>query len=170
MKEAILRKENVFTCVTFGALFVFIVIESVLVPENLAITAFLVAISVFLLSLFKLPADVAEDISDKLTNFLERIERSSPINRTELWELGNKTPDCADDYIDSLVAEQGCQQWAADNLRSYYAARQARAKTRKIRRGFLYAYYFVFLVLLTLLLLHSELAPPCSRNRICRTR
>ena len=48
--------------------------------------------------------------------------------------------------------------WIEGEVKKYKEARVCREKVRKIRRGFLYVYYAGFMVMLAMLLLHSELS------------
>ena len=159
LKRTVLRKENVFTCVTFGALFLFVISESVINPDNLATTAFLIAVSVFLLSLFKLFADVAEDINDRLTNYLRTFGQYRGYDGLKLRSLREAPESGVEAILEDMTAELKDSIRQKDELQSYRAAYLARASARKIRRALLYVYYFVFMLLFALLLLHSELTP-----------
>ena len=74
MEKAVFRKENVFTCVMFGALVLFVVVETIMAPESLPAIAFFVAISVFALSIIKVSADIAESMNDRLTTHMKVVE------------------------------------------------------------------------------------------------
>ena len=49
MKERVFIKKNVFTCVMFGAIFLFIIYESLIANTDLSILAFFIAIPTFIL-------------------------------------------------------------------------------------------------------------------------
>ena len=163
MKEKIFVKKNVFTCVMFGAIFLFVLYESIARDTDLSMLAFFIAIPTFILSLIKLIVDIAEDINDKITAFLQSTENYG--NDMIDWEILNSIRENKDGNINELV-EQYCAnkteyEWVKDTLIQYHKARVSRERVRKIRRFFLYIYYSVFMLLFVLLLLHSELSVIC---------
>ena len=163
MKEKIFVKKNVFTCVMFGAIFLFVLYESIAKNTDLSMLAFFIGISTFLLSLINLIVDFAEDINDKITAFLQSVENYS--NNLIDWEILSHIRENDGGDINTLV-EQYCDsdstnECVKETLIQYHKARISRKRARKIRRFFLYIYYGVFMILFVLLLLHSELAEIC---------
>lgn len=125
----------------------------------MATTAFLIAVSVFLLSIFKLFADVVEDINDRLTNYLRTFGQYRGYDSPKLRSLREAPESEVEAILEDMTAESKDSNRQKDELRSYRAAYLARTRARKIRRTLLYVYYFVFMLLFALLLLHSELTP-----------
>lgn len=74
MKERVLIKQNVFTSVMFGAVFLFILFESGYYQDNLSKIAFVISIPIFILSLIKIGIDISEDINDSITSRLNGYE------------------------------------------------------------------------------------------------
>ena len=65
MKEKIFTKKNVFTFVMFGAILVFAIYQSFFPKSDIAVISFFIAISTFVLSIFKVSTDILEDINDR---------------------------------------------------------------------------------------------------------
>jgi len=166
LKKTVLRKENVFTCVTFGALVLFVIVESLFKPEGLTIVAFAVALSVLVLSLIKLGADVAEDINDSLTGFIKDVRRQTGCNSEELNVLISTSPDNVNEAIEKMANCSKDPETRKRILRNYYSSMKTRLKTRRLRRALLYAYYAIFMLLLSFLLLHFELVPIAKESGI----
>lgn len=166
MKKTVLRKENVFTCVTFGALVLFVIVESFFKPEGLTVVAFTVALSVLVLSLIKLGADVAEDINDSLTGFIKDAKRQTGCNSEELNELISSSPDNVNETIEKMANCGKDPEARKRILRNYYSSTRTRLKTRRVRRALLYIYYAIFMLLLSFLLLHFELVPIAKESGI----
>lgn len=159
LEKAIFRKENVFTCVMYGALVIFVVVESVLRPESIAVVAFLVALAVFVLSVFKVAADIAEDVNDKLTSHMRSVERWPQHKNPAFRAMREASPEDAERIIAEMAFVCKDRDLQTDRLRSYRAAYYTRAKVRVVRRSLLFCYYFVFMLLFVALLLHAELMP-----------
>lgn len=158
MKDRIFIKENVFTCVMFGAILLFIIYESFIMNTDLSILAFIIAIPTFILSLTKLMVDILEDINNKITDFLKQIEDRPNIGWNILNEIRLNDKNEVSDIIQIYMDEHMEQEWVAEELEQYHKARNVRNKIRKIRRAVLYFYYFIFMIMFLLLLLHTELS------------
>lgn len=155
MKDRIFIKENVFTCVMFGAILLFIIYESFIMNTDLSILAFIIAIPTFILSLTKLMVDILEDINNKITDFLKQIEDRPNIGWNILNEIRLNDKNEVSDIIQIYMDEHMEQEWVAEELEQYHKARNVR---NKIRRAVLYFYYFIFMIMFLLLLLHTELS------------
>ena len=164
MKERVLIKKNVFTCVMFGAIFLFVLCESLFKSDTLSTIAFIIAIPIFILSLIKLVVDVLEDLNDKITSFLSNIENQD----IPSWEEHEKIRDAKEDILNDTISDisnkypNNC--WIADELKKYFYARKTRSSIRIFRRGMLYIYYSVFMIILLLLLLHTEIYSLLENN------
>ena len=66
MKERVFIKKNIFTSVMFGAVFLFVLFESIFYRDNLSGIAFLISIPIFILSLIKIIIDISEDINEAI--------------------------------------------------------------------------------------------------------
>ena len=91
MKEKVFVKKNIFTCVMFGAIFLFILYESFASNIDLSILAFFIAVPTFFLSFIKLIVNILEDVNDKITNFLRETESTD--NDIIEWEVLDKIRD-----------------------------------------------------------------------------
>ena len=153
MKEKIFVKKNIFSCFIFGAIFIFVLCESVFLDVDLSVLSFLIVIPTFILSCIKLGVNVSEDINNKITSFLKSCEQGYNNIRmySDYFDRENKLPSSIN--CDSVNIE-----WIDGEVKKYKEARVCREKVRKIRRGFLYVYYAAFMVMLAMLLLHSELS------------
>lgn len=157
MKERVLIKKNVFTCVMFGAIFLFVLCESVFKSDTLSTIAFIIAIPIFMLSLIKLVIDVLEDLNDKITSYLKDTEHRSIPSWEDLDTIREVKEDALEDVINSITPKYTNYIGIGDNLKKYFYARKTRASIRVFRRAMLYIYYSVFMIILLLLLLHTEL-------------
>lgn len=165
MKEKIFIKKNVFTCVMFGAILLFITYESFISDMDLSILAFFIAIPTFILSLLKLIVDIFENINDKITNFLKQTEESDNIEWKVLDEIRKNDDSNVTEVIKKYMSSHQEQGWIQETLEQYYKARSVRKKIRRMRRFILYLYYFIFMLMFLLLLLHTELSTIIS-NRL----
>lgn len=157
MKERVLIKKNVFTCVMFGAIFLFVLCESVFKSDTLSTIAFIIAIPIFILSLIKLVVDVLEDLNDKITSFLSDTERGDIPSWEDLDVIRETEENTLDSVISDISPKYPEYSWVSDDLKKYFYARKTRASIRVFRRAMLYIYYSVFMIILLLLLLHTEL-------------
>lgn len=164
MKERVLIKKNVFTCVMFGAIFLFVLCESLFKSDTLSTIAFIIAIPIFILSLIKLVVDVLEDLNDKITSFLSNIENQDIPSWEELEKIRDAKEDILNDTISDISNKYPNNCWIADELKKYFYARKTRSSIRIFRRGMLYIYYSVFMIILLLLLLHTEIYTLLENN------
>lgn len=159
MKDQIFTKRNIFTCVMFGAIFLFVLIESICFKINLSAIAFIIAVPVFILSLLKIATDILEDINDKETNYL-RVSESDHFIFSD-YDTVNKIRNCDDqtvnDTIETLIDKNQGSLYAKEALTHYYKIFKSRCRVRKVRRCLLYFYYATFLLVFVLLLLHTEI-------------
>lgn len=161
MKNKIFVRKNIFTCVMFGAIFLFVLYGSFSSNIDLSVVAFFIAIPTFLLSFIKLIVDILEDINDKITKLLANIERNNSINNTLLYKIR------LNNNIDKILKEN-CDEWLRKELLEYKRARRIRKNVRWIRRLFLYIYYMIFMLMFVVLLLHSELATYVTYGILCK--
>lgn len=157
MKERVLIKKNVFTCVMFGAIFLFVLCESLFKSDTLSTIAFIIAIPIFILSLIKLVVDVLEDLNDKITSYLKDTEHRNVFSWEDLATIRDVKEDTLEDAINSITPKYTNYIGISDNLKKYFYARKTRTSIRIFRRAMLYIYYAVFMTILLLLLLHTEL-------------
>lgn len=159
MKNQIFTKRNIFTCVMFGAIFLFVLIESICFKTNLSAIAFIIAVPVFILSLLKIATDILEDINDKETNYLIVSERNHFIFSD--YDTASKIRNCDDqtvnDIIKTLTDKNQDSLYVKESLSYYYKIFKSRCRVRKVRRCLLYFYYATFLLVFVLLLLHMEI-------------
>ena len=96
MKEQVFIKKNIFTSVMFGAVFLFVLFESIFYRHNLSGIAFLISIPIFILSLIKIIIDISEDINDKITSFLNNVENYPTYYDDFSWEYLEQIRGCND--------------------------------------------------------------------------
>lgn len=108
-----------------------------------------------MLSIIKLIVDILEDVNDKITSFLQSIEND--YDYQILIDIRN-CKENVDILIENYCKESEVDDWGKKRLFQYQKARKQRTKIRIVRRIFLYIYYSIFMLLLVLLLLHSELS------------
>lgn len=101
MKERVFIKKNVFTCVMFGAILLFIIYESLIANTDLSILAFFIAIPTFILSFLKLLVDILEDINNKITNFLKQTEENNNIE----WQILDEIRENDENNVDKIIKE-----------------------------------------------------------------
>ncbi len=158
MKKRILIKQNVFTCVMFGAILSFVVYQSIFCGKDMSVLAFIIAVPTFLLSIFKLIVDILEDLNDRITSYLQQIEGRDCYGWELLESIREKDNGDISNIVDDYFAKNPDNAWRTEELVSYHNARITRQRIRKIRRGVLYVYYLIFMIMFVLLLLHSELS------------
>lgn len=161
MKERVFIKQNVFTSVMFGAVFLFILFESRYYQDNLSKIAFIISIPIFILSLIKIVIDISEDINDSITSRLEWCEKCifDYVDNfyDTLEQIRKSNEHDLEDTIESIISEKPDLRCYKKDLFDYYHLRKCREIIRSIRRFCLYIYYALLMIVLTLLLLHSEL-------------
>ena len=160
MKERVFIRKNIFTTVMFGAVFLFVLFESIFYRHNLSGIAFLKSVPIFILSLIKIIIDILEDINDKITSFLRNIENYPTYNPDFSWEYLEQIRECKDitfkETIENIISDKPHLDYLKDNLFNYYHSRKYRKTIRSCRRFFLYIYYALLMIVLLLLLLHTE--------------
>lgn len=156
MKEHVLVKRNVFTCIMFGAIFLFILAKSIFQSETLSIIAFLIAGPLFILSIIQLVINVLERINDKITFFLSDIEDQEVPSYDDLDRIRDSNKLTKDNIIDDICQEHPDKGWVRNDLNDYFNARKTRSSIRIARRVMLYIYYTLCMLILLLLLLHTE--------------
>ena len=160
MKERVFIRKNIFTTVMFGAVFLFVLFESIFYRHNLSGIAFLISVPIFILSLIKIIIDILEDINDKITSFLRNIENYPTYNPDFSWEYLEQIRECKDitfkETIENIISDKPHLDYLKDNLFNYYHSRKYRKTIRSCRRFFLYIYYALLMIVLLLLLLHTE--------------
>ena len=161
MKNRVFIKKNISTSVMFGAVFLFVLIESIFYKNNLSGIAFIISIPIFILSLIKIIIDILEDINDKITSFLSNVEKYPTYYDDFSWEDLEQIEVCSDttfkDTIENIISTKPTLDYLKDDLFNYYHSRKCRETIRSYRRFFLYIYYTLLMIVLFLLLLHTEL-------------
>ena len=110
-----------------------------------------------MLSLIKLVVVVLEDLNDKITSYLKDTEHRNVFSWEDLATIRDVKEDTLEDAINSITPKYTNYIGISDNLKKYFYARKTRTSIRIFRRAMLYIYYAVFMTILLLLLLHTEL-------------
>lgn len=156
MKEHVLVKRNVFTCIMFGAIFLFVLSESIFQTEYLSIIAFIIAIPLFFLSIIQLVINVSEQIIDKITSYLSYTESQHMPFDEDLFKIRMSNKSTVNGIIDDISKMYPDREGIRSDLSNYYNARKTRSSIRTVRRVLLYIYYALCMIILLLLLLHTE--------------
>ncbi len=156
MKEHVLVKKNVFTCIMFGAILLFVSVESIFRLEALSILAFIIAIPLFILSIIQLVINVSEQIIDKITSYLSYTESQHMPFDEDLFEIRMSNKSTVNGIIDNISKMYPDREGTRSDLSNYYNARKTRSSIRAVRRVLLYIYYALCMIILLLLLLHAE--------------
>ena len=94
----------------FGAVFLFVLFESIFYRDNLSGIAFLISIPIFILSLIKIIIDISEDINDKITSFLSNVENYPTYYDDFSWEYLEQINACSDntfkDTIENIISDK----------------------------------------------------------------
>jgi hypothetical protein len=147
----IFRKENVFTCVMFGAIFIFVVIKTIFNSGDLWGIAYLLAFPILILSILKLIITALEDANDKETEWLFGWEDCNA--QYDKFKIRGFKKKEFNDYISTI-----CENDEKNKIIKYKICFELREKFRFIRRTLLFFYYSVFMIVFVLLLLHTELS------------
>lgn len=123
MKDHVFIKKNIFTSVMFGAVFLFVLFESIFYNNNLSGIAFIISIPIFILSLIKVIIDILEDINDKITTYLKNMEHQSGYSYSLTWEDLTQIRSCSDcnqrASTDGFAEQNGRDAERADLTCSY---------------------------------------------------
>lgn len=157
MKESVFIKKNVFTCLMFGSIFLFILYASIYTLDNLSVIAFIIAVPIFILSLIKLIIDILEDLNNKITLYLYDFEKYKELTWEDLDLIRLSNNKNFRKNIQNVAQKYPENSLICDELNQYFSARRTRRYIRLIRRIILYMYYLIFMLVFVLLLLHSEL-------------
>ena len=145
----------------FGAVFLFVLFESISYNNNLSGIAFIISIPIFILSIIKVIIDILEDINDKITTYLKNMEHQSGYSYSLTWEDLTQIRSCSDstlnNVIENIISNEPDLSHLKDDAFKYYHSRKHRKAIRSCRRFFLYIYYAMLMLVLLLLLLHTEL-------------
>lgn len=170
MKDHVFIKKNIFTSVMFGAVFLFVLFESISYNNNLSGIAFIISIPVFILSLIKIIIDILEDINDKITKFLSDLEHRPSYDNDFSWEYLEQIRSCNDttlnETVERIISAKPSLDYLKHDLINYFHSRNQRETIRSCRRFFLYIYYVMLMIVLLLLLLHTELYTFLSNSPI----
>lgn len=170
MKDRVFIKKNIFPSVMFGAVFLFVLFESIFYKNNLSGIAFIISIPIFILSLIKIIIDLLEDINDKITAFLSNFEESTSYNNDFSSEDLAQIISCDDTtltgIVENIILTKPTLDSSKDDLLDYFHSRKHRETIRSCRRFFIYIYYVILIIVLLLLLLHTELYHLLSNNPI----
>lgn len=143
MKDHVFIKKNIFTSVMFGAVFLFVLFESIFYNNNLSGIAFIISIPIFILSLIKVIIDILEDINDKITTYLKNMEHQSGYSYSLTWEDLTQIRSCSDstlnNVIENIISNEPDLSHLKDDAFKYYHSRKHRKTIRSCRR-FFYTY------------------------------
>ena len=150
-KKFLIRK-NVFPCVMFGSVLIFVLIETLYFKENVGLLSFIIAVPVFISSILKTFSNGLESINDKLTNFIARIKDWPDITYEMLdaVRLANKKEK--NKIIENLTKDNNLRE----TLEQYKKAFSIRRKIRNARRILLFLYYLLLMLTLVLLFLRED--------------
>ena len=101
-------------------------------------------------------------ILNRITTFLDDSLDSCNLEENNIyWMLCDEhcEAECIIREYYNSVGDDCRADYMKDKLLQCHKARKLRRKVRKLRRGLLYVYYFVFLLMIIALFLHTELAP-----------
>lgn len=130
MKNRVFIKKNIFTSVMFGAVFLFVLFESIFYNNNLSGIAFIICIPIFLLSLIKIIIDILEDINDKITKFLSNLEYRTSYDKDLSWEYLEQIRSCNDttlnETVERIISAKPTLAYLKNNLINYFHSRNQR--------------------------------------------
>lgn len=161
MKNRVFIKKNVFSCLMFGALILFVLYQTFFCDSDLSMLAFLIVIPTFVLSVLKLIVDITEDINNKMTGYL--YFSNSLVNQPIFFEVYQKAQqednkDLIEGYNKSILHADSFEDYKRQQQEEKESVFNGREKIRKVRRVVLYVYYAVFMVMVFALLIHTELS------------
>ena len=126
----------------FGAVFLFVLFESIFYNNNLSGIAFIISIPIFILSLIKVIIDILEDINDKITTYLKNMEHQAGYSYSLTWEDLTQIRSCSDStlnsVIENIISNEPDLSHLKDDAFKYYHSRKHRKTIRSCRRFFLY--------------------------------
>jgi len=161
---SIFRKENVFTCLTFGAIFVFAVIQTMAPSNDLVLIAWILSIFIFLISLLKLVISIFEDIIVKQTELLRKEENDGLFNyeygtlsSEQMWEIRNSKKCVPKDILSEIQKKENAEN-ILTKVQNYKTCFDMRKTFRCVRRALLWMYYIIFMLILVILLLRTEIS------------
>lgn len=147
-----LTRKNVFPCVMFGSVLIFVLIETLYFKENVGLLSFIIAVPVFISSILKMLSNGLESINDKLTNFIERIKSWPEITYEMLDAVRLASRKEKNEIIENLTKDDNLRE----ALEQYKKAFSIRQKIRKARRILLFLYYLLLMLTLVLLFLRED--------------
>ncbi len=166
MIKSVFIKENVTPCVTFGGISIGIVLVCFIDPEATGIIALLVSFPVFLLSISKLVIEVTEMINDLITKKLGRDEQNPEkminvfreMNKPEIIKKGINDFSEFFERFDVVDKRNKEYQYYLKMIEEDFKIIKFRVSVRKVRRRMLWLYYAIIMLMIALLILHSEIA------------
>lgn len=170
--KSIFRKENVFTCLTFGAIFVFAVTQTISPSDDLVLVAWILSVFIFLISILKLVITILEDIIGKQTALLKHEEEQGLFNYQngdvpyeKIWEIRGSEKGVPKDILSEIKMKQNAEYLLA-TIEKYKTCFDMREIFRHIRRISLWIYYIIFGIILVILLLRTEISNVVNVNSI----
>lgn len=151
-KKFLIRK-NVFPCVMFGSVLIFVLFETLYFKENVGLLSFIIAVPVFISSILKMLSNGLESINDRLTNFIERIKKWPEITYEMLDAVRLASKKEKNEIIENLTKDDNLRE----TLEQYKKAFSIRQKIRKARRILLFLYYLLLMLTLVLLFLREDI-------------
>lgn len=162
--RSIFRKESVFTCLTFGAIFIFAVVQTINPDDDLALIACMLSIFIFLISILKLVVTILEDIIEKETEVLKQEEEYGLFNYEygvlsyeKIWDIRNSKSSIPEDILSEVKAKENAEN-NLHKIKRYKTCFDMRKVFRSIRRVSLWIYYAIFGIILVALLLRTEIS------------
>ena len=150
--KKILIRKNVFPCVMFGSVLIFVLIETLYFNENVGLLSFIIAVPVFISSILKMFSNGLESINDKLTNFIARLKDCPGINYEMLDAVRLAIKKEKNEIIENSTKDNNLRE----TLEQYKKAFSVRQKIRKARRILLFLYYLLLMLTLVLLFLRED--------------
>lgn len=155
----VLKKENVFSCVTFGAILVYAIVQTHISSEYLPLTVCLLSIVTLGLSILQLGINIFEDIIDKQTKLLKEREEFWKNSEfvTELREYDNKEIGIFIHHIADMIDEEELWKYSKEDVKEYKDCYEIRKLFRIWRRVILFIFYALTMLVLIILLLRVEI-------------
>lgn len=150
--KKILIRKNVFPCVMFGSVLIFVLIETLYFNENVGLLSFIIAVPVFISSILKMFSNGLESINDKLTNFIARLKDWPGITYEMLDAVRLASKKEKNEIIENSTKDNNLRE----TLEQYKKAFSVRQKIRKARRILLFLYYLLLMLTLVLLFLRED--------------
>ena len=159
--ERFFSKTNAFNVVFFTAIFVMVIIKSILNPQELAIISPILALLIFVLSLLNLIVSITESLITSQTEEMKSLECYFRKDFDNISDLNLFDFQLADKLTLQRVLKKAqtmnFPSHTISDIAQYWFTAKSRFQYRKMRRKFLWAYYFFILLILIYLFIASDL-------------